>query len=309
MPAGLLAPVHTPLLQASFWVQSCASLHATPLVAFGLHTLAAPLTHAGTVLWQAPTPQVIVGQAFVDAAVAVVVDAVADLGRGVAGGAALHLAADAVLDHRLAGADAADRGAEALVRLPVAVVVLAVAGLGAGGDLAVARAEVAEHAGLGAAVADAHVLGRGRAGVTALGAAVHAVAAVVDHAVAVVVERAVADLAAGRAGGAALHLAADAVLDGDLAGADAAGGGAEALVDGAVAVVVDAVARLGDGAGAAAVDAGLVAVLDAVGAGRGLAVAVDAHAAHAVVVWSRSWRWCCTARRCRRSRRPSRCRS
>src|SRR5207249_4653392 len=120
-------------------------------------------------------------EALVHLAVAVVVDAVADLGAGCAGGAGLRHAADAVVDGAGAGADPAGRPAEALVHLPVAVVVDAVADLGAG---------CAGRAPLGHA-ADAAVDGAGAGADPAGGAA----EALVHLAVAVVVD-AVADLGA-----------------------------------------------------------------------------------------------------------------
>src|SRR3989442_1647535 len=70
-----------------------------------------------------------VGETVVDPAVAVVVDVVADLGRGGAGGAGLRDAGDAVVDGALAGADATGGRAEVFIDQGVAVVVDAVAHL------------------------------------------------------------------------------------------------------------------------------------------------------------------------------------
>ena len=145
---------------------------------------------------------------FVDAAVAVVVQPVADLGG-----------------HAEAAGVAAD--GPALVDRAVAVVVDAVADFRAGHHLADARAppgHLAALAGLGAGEAGPDPTGARRAAVAGQrGACAQTV--LVDEAVAVVVEAIAADL--GRVGEPAV-----------------AAGAGDALVDGAVAVVVDAVASL-----------------------------------------------------------------
>ena len=246
----------------------------------------------------------------VDAPVAVVVEAVADLGLGLGRGAVLPPAVDADLLAGAAGGGAGLLGAVLAVAVvvddAVAVVVEPVAALGSRLDLAVAGAPDAGGAGVLAVDADALVPGVGRAFVAGFGHPVDAGAAVVDDPIAVVVE-AVTSL------GDRQHLTGaggpDSVVAGALpVGAEADGAGVgrafvaslgdaalavAVLVDPAVTVVVDAVAHLGLGFGRTAV-AGPVAI----DAGFFAGTAVSAAVALAAVAAGSGRRFACAERAC-----------
>src|SRR6267143_1525679 len=112
-------------------LSSSMSLQTSAVGEPGVQVWGTPATQLLTVRWQAPTPHVVVPR-LLSIVPSVVVDAVADLGRGGAGCAGLRDAGDAVVDGALAGADAARGGAEIVVDRAVAVVVDAVADLGRG---------------------------------------------------------------------------------------------------------------------------------------------------------------------------------
>src|SRR6185295_2433201 len=174
--------------------------------------------------------------------VAVVIRAVTDLGRRIAGRAAVHTLAIHALDRPLCGADAgaagARRGAEILVGLPVAVVVQAVTELGRG---------IAGRAAVHALAVDA--LDRPLCGARAGAACARRGAEIVVGLAVAIVVQAVTKLGRGIAGRAAVHALAVDALDRPLCGAcaEAAGArrGAELLVGLPVAIVVQAVTELG----------------------------------------------------------------
>jgi hypothetical protein len=187
-------------------------------------------------LADAPRQPGIGAELLVDAAVAVVVDAVADLGRRPARLAGARRPADADGCFAPAGADPAGDRAEALVGLAVAVVVDVVARLLAG-LLPRDAGGRPLHTGRGARGAAARRTG--------LAGRLHRrqLRVLVDAAVAVVVD-AVAPLVGRRGGGAPAGDPVHAARDGPGAGTDTAGGIPEILVRSTVTVVVGAVARL-----------------------------------------------------------------
>src|SRR6185369_6419063 len=140
-------------------------------------------------------------------------------------------AVHAVRRRHLTHADPADGLAEPLVGDAVAVVVEPVAHLGAGRDVADARAPLAHRARLHALVAHAHAERGRRARVAGLRRTVGAQTTVVDLAVAVIVEEPVALLRLRREWYPRLWHAVDAVLHRHLARADAARRRAEPVVD------------------------------------------------------------------------------
>ena len=190
------------------------------------------------------------GVAVVDRAVAVVVQPVASLDRGLVvlladDVAVLAMLRPHVADPRLTGrADAAALGI-AVVGGSIAVVVEVVAELGLRRDVAHAGAPLTLDAGLRTVLALPHALRGWGAGVTRLGRAVQTEAVLVDGAVAVVVG-AFAGLAVGVgvAGDTLPEHAVDALVDGLLADPQAAGDGAEPFVGLGVAVVVEPIAEL-----------------------------------------------------------------
>jgi hypothetical protein len=206
------------------------------------------------VSWEVATPPTGVEQTFVGLPIAVVIDVVAPLGHGLAGNGVAAGGIQVLADHH-AGAHtcalphtARLAEAKALVGGVVAVVVVAVAGLGSGQDLAFAGSKsataVAEsHAGLAVAKSVAALWPF----VATASLAWRAVAegSVVDAAIAVVVTAVAALVLVGGEGSVALFHPAFAgqnplCAHSGLAGVT--GGAVDALVDGPVAVVVLAVA-------------------------------------------------------------------
>jgi len=186
--------------------------------------------------------------ALVDVAVAIVVEAVAELADRQIDGLALELAAGAGLgsERALAERPTIARTSSfgvALVDFEITVVVDAIAKLADRSHGPAAAAPSPTTATLLAVFARANSLGWWGTGITALLQPIDATATLVDRAITIVVV-AVAGLAARRSRQARDALAALTSCYDPLAATEAAGDAAEILVGGAVAVVVDAVAAL-----------------------------------------------------------------
>lgn len=218
----------------------------------------------------------LVGKYLVDQLIAIIVDTIAAFGGRLFRHACRRNAIVASGHGDRTCAHAARHRSDVVVNDAIAIVILAIADFAPGRHVIQAIAQHPQIAQLFSGFADADIQRFRRSRVAILHDAVDTRATIVDHPVAIVINHSVADFDVRQSGLTRIFRAAG---DHDLTSAYAAGLRRNAVVDLTIAIVVDVVACFGFGALSTAIDFDFVAILHPVGARRGDAFFIRAHAA------------------------------